>query len=163
MRDVSLGTCCSVSVLLHINGKQSSRKRCESNFSACVIGGSEKKKQNSESAVCEGILIPYTVSEGNLFHSQKMGLKNGRFELFPNADRAVQSSGRRQIRDFRLGRRCIQLQLARDCVPFCPNVEESIHDPSDISRQVRGVSISEPARCDRLCRQTAQSRSCRSV
>lgn len=143
-RDESHDTSGSVSVLLHINGKQSSRKRCDSNFSACVIGGSEKKKHKSESAVCEGILIPYTESEGNLFHSQKNGIKNGRFELFPNADRAVQSGGRRQICEFRPGRRGVQLQHARDSVPFYPNVEESIHGPSDISRQVRGIRLSEP-------------------
>ncbi len=42
-RDESHDTSGSVSVLLHINGKHSSRKRCDSNFSACVIGGSEKE------------------------------------------------------------------------------------------------------------------------
>lgn len=67
-------TCDSVSVLLNINGKQSSRKNLRMQFFGLCDRRFGKEKQKSESAVCEGILIPYTESEGNLFHSQKNGI-----------------------------------------------------------------------------------------
>lgn len=80
-----------------------------------------------------------------MFHRREMGLKNGRFELFPNVDRAVQSGGREQIRDFCSGRYGVQLQFARAGIPFCPKIEESIYAQSDLSRKVRGVLVSESA------------------
>lgn len=95
-----------------------------------------KEKQKSESAVCGGILIPYTESEGNLFHSQKNGIENGRFELLPNANCAVQSGGRRQICEFRPRRYGVQLQFARAGIPFYPKIEESIYAPSNLSWKV---------------------------